>query len=79
MASKTDTLVEEIYTTMLDKLLERVKKGEATPTDIKNIRDLARDHGVQLTINPVPGNKIGAVDLDDYDDNILPFKTVNQK
>jgi hypothetical protein len=46
MATKMETLLAELLEETTKGLLEKVRKGEATPADIKNIRELLKDNGI---------------------------------
>lgn len=67
----TDTLVEELYKDTIKLLRERIKDKTATAADIKTIRELARDHGVQLEIIS-PNSDLG--DIDESLGELLPFQ-----
>jgi hypothetical protein len=67
----TDTLVEELYKDTIKLLRERIKDKTATAADIKTIRELVRDHGVQLEIIS-PNSDLG--DIDESLGELLPFQ-----
>jgi len=46
MATKMETLLAELLEETTKGLLEKVRAGEATPADIKNIRELLKDNGI---------------------------------
>lgn len=46
MATKMETLLAELLEETTKGLLEKVRSGEATPADIKNIRELLKDNGI---------------------------------
>lgn len=53
--NKKDQLVSELYVKMLEHLGEQLKEGDIGPTELKLIRDLAKDHEIQIDLEE-PGN-----------------------
>jgi hypothetical protein len=56
---KQDKLVAELYVQMLENLGRKLHKDDIGPTELKLIRDLAKDHDVQVDITQ-PGNALEA-------------------
>lgn len=46
MATTMETLLAELLEETTKQLLNKVRKGEATAADIKNIRELLKDNGI---------------------------------
>ena len=68
MASKVELLMAELLQETTTALLKKIRSGEATPADIKNIRELLKDNSITSDTGE-EGNELSILSEE------LPFAT----